>query len=202
MIRKLSLGMIISGMAVTAILTLSGCEAQKSSATTATDNAELKKMVDEDQKIRQTDTIETEPIDKIHRERVLTLLAEGLIKTNEDKWNAALILQHTALTFCNNELKSISPENYLLAFHLARSAFESGLKNAAYLTAATYDRYLLYTQGYQKYGTQRVIDERTNQEIWAPIDPHTTDDERTKYTVPPLKELLKQYPMKPLPASK
>ena len=65
------------------------------------------------------------------------------------------------------------------------------------MTAATYDRYLLYTAGYQKYGTQRVLDELTGEEVWAPINKETTDEERAKYNVPVLKELLKNYKMKP-----
>lgn len=70
------------------------------------------------------------------------------------------------------------------------------------MTAATYDRYLLYTEGYQKYGTQRVPDEVTEEEVWAPIDPKTTDEERAKYNVPPLTELLKKYKIKTFPNSK
>jgi hypothetical protein len=52
---------------------------------------------------------------------------------------------------------------------LAKSAKESGLKNGAYMVAATFDRYLLYTEGYQKYGTQKIADEKTNNFVWAPI---------------------------------
>lgn len=161
------------------------------------DNPELKEMVRKDQEIRQNDTLDWEPIDQTHRERVMWLLANGKVRTNEDKLNASLLLQHTALTFCSDELKSISPENYLMAHQLARSAFEGGEKGAAYMTAVTYDRYLLYTAGYQKYGTQRVPDEVTGEEVWAPIDTKTTDEERAKYNVPSLKELLKKYRMKP-----
>ena len=160
------------------------------------DNAELKSMVVKDQEIRENDTLDWEPIDKTHREQVMWLLANGKVITSEDKLNAALLLQHTALTFCNGELKSISPENYLMAHQLSKSAFESGAKNAAYMTAVTYDRYLLYTTGMQKFGTQRVLDDISKEEVWAPIDPQTTDAERTKYNVPPLNELLKKYKMK------
>jgi hypothetical protein len=186
-----------------AVISLAACKPQnKTISVTVSDNPQLKELVRIDQQMRQNDTLDMEPVDKKHREIVLSLLANGLIKTNEDKFNASLILQHTALTFCNDKLRSISPENYLLAHQLAKSAFESGDKSAAYMTAATYDRYLLYTEDYQKYGTQRVIDEPTGQEVWAPIDPGTTDQERAKYNVPPLSELLKKYRMKPFPNSK
>jgi len=180
-----------------------GCKVQNGVVSTSvSDNSQLEELVRVDQQMRQNDTLDMEPVDKEHRAIVMSLLASGLIKTNKDKFNAALILQHTALTFCNNKLRSISPENYFLAHQLAKSAFESGDKSVAYMTAATYDRYLLYTEDYQKYGTQRVLDEKTGEEVWAPIDPKTTDEERAKYNVPPLTELLKQYKMKPFPNSK
>lgn len=162
-------------------------------------NEELGKMVIKDQEMRTSDNGEPlEPADQAHRLRVMELLANGQIKTAIDKFNAALILQHTALTFCNEKLVSISPENYYLAYELCKSAFESGYKEAGYLTAATYDRYMLYTQGYQKYGTQKIYDDKTDQMLWAPIDSSTTDEERQKYNVQPLTELLKENPMKPI----
>ncbi len=181
-----------------------GCKVQnKIRSTNLNDNSQLKELVRLDQQMRQSDTVvEMEPIDKQHRAIVMFLLASGQIKTSKDKFNASLILQHTALTFCNNKLVSISPENYFLAYQLAKSAFESGDKSVAYMTAATYDRYLLYTEGYQKFGTQRVPDEVTGEEVWAPIDTKTTDEERAKYSVPPLTELLKKYKVKPFPNSK
>jgi hypothetical protein len=186
-----------------AIVVMAGCKVRNQAMSkNVNDNAELKKLVVIDQQMRQNDTLDMEPIDKKHRAIVISKLANGLIKTNQDKFNASLILQHTALTFCNGKLVSISPENYLLAHELTKSAFEAGDKSVAYMTAVTYDRYLLYTEGYQKYGTQRVNDELTGEEIWAPIDPNTSDKERKKYNVPPLSELLKKYKMKPFPTSK
>jgi hypothetical protein len=183
---------------------LTGCKVlNKTTSTGLSDNMQLKELVRMDQQMRQSDTVvEMEPIDKQHRAIVMTLLANGQIKTSTDKFNASLILQHTALTFCNGKLASISPENYFLAYQLAKSAFESGDKSSRYMTAATYDRYSLYTEGYQKYGTQRVPDEVTGEEVWAPIDPKTTDEERAKYSVPPLRDLLKKYKLKPFPNSK
>jgi hypothetical protein len=60
--------------------------------------------------------------------------------------------------------------------------------------AASFDRYLSFTEGYQKYGTNRVINQETGNEEWVPIDRKTPDSERAKYGVPPLAVLLKQYP--------
>lgn len=160
------------------------------------DNEDLVRMVLEDQEIRNKDDADFEPLDKTHRNKVFELLANGLVTTNKDKLNAALILQHTALVFCNDELNSISAENYLLAYHLSKSAFENGELSAANFVAVTLDRYLLYTVGYQKYGTQRVFDDETNEEMWAPIDSLTTDEERRKYGVPSKDSLLLRFKIK------
>lgn len=158
-------------------------------------NRLLRELAKEDQDSRRGK--EVARTDQERGDIVLSLLGRGELKVPEDKANAALILQHTGLTFCDKRLVSRSPDNYLLAHHLAKSAFESGYKEARYLVAQTIDRYLTFTQGYQKYGTQRLNDPETGKEGWVPIDRKTTDGERAKYGVPPLAELLKQYPEQP-----
>lgn len=125
---------------------------------------------------------------------VLALIGRGSLRVPEDKYNAALILQHTGLTFCDKRLVSLSPDNYLLAHNLFKSAFEAGYKDARYLVAASIDRYLSFTEGYQKYGTNRINNQETGKEELVPIDRKTSDSERARYGVPPLSELLKQYP--------
>ena len=89
---------------------------------------------------------------------------------------------------------------HLLAHHLAKSALEEGHERARHLVAQTIDRYLSMTQGYQKYGTNRFINQQTGEEELAPIDRNTSDAERAKYGVPPLAELLKQFPEQKKPA--
>lgn len=173
--------------------------ASKNDGNKFSNNLELKKMVEKDQAIRMSNDVSNlEEIDQLHRNRVFELIALDSIKTNEDKIHAALILQHTALEYCGDKLKSISPENYLLAYQFSKSAFNNGYKIAANFVAVTYDRYLLYTKGYQKYGTQRVFEDKTGEEVWAPIDQSTTDQERALYNVPPLDSLLSKYKMKSL----
>ena len=86
-------------------------------------------MADEDQRMRMSE--ETDPkleneADQRHRLRVLELLADGRIVLPEDKFRAALLLQHTTAIFCDGKLKSESLENYLLAHFLARSAALAG----------------------------------------------------------------------------
>lgn len=158
------------------------------------DNVELQKLVDADQKDRSTDS--DEPIalkDDVRRKRVLELLAKSKIVTPKDKYNVALILQHTGMVFVDNQLKSKSVENHFLAYQLAKSAFEEGYQDAQYFVAVTYDRYSWMAFGYQKYGTQTTyIDDKP---VWVTIDPATTNEERAHYNVPPLEELLKQKPM-------
>jgi hypothetical protein len=125
---------------------------------------------------------------------VLEILAKGEALSAEDKFHAALILQHTGVTYCDGVLKSLSVENYLLAHHLFKQAFEEGLVAAGYLTAASMDRYLTFTLGTQRYGTNRLIDQDTGEEVLVPIDRSVSDEERAKYGVPPLRELLARYP--------
>lgn len=168
--------------------------------TAQADNAVIIQMFALDQAMRQDPLGNWEETDQRHRQKVMQILAAGQLKTPHDKLRAALIMQHTPLMFCNGKLKSTSPENYLLASMLAQSALDAGLTEAAYMVAAATDRYLLYTQGQQKFGTQRIIDDNGTTELWAPIDTTTSDTERAKYGVLPLAELLQQYPMQKVPA--
>jgi hypothetical protein len=64
------------------------------------------------------------------------------------------------------------------------------------------DRYLSMTVGTQKYGTNREVNQKTEKEEWVPIDRKTTDAERAKYGIPPLAELLKQFPEQATPKKK
>ena len=125
---------------------------------------------------------------------VLELIGQGVVQSPEDKFNAAIVLQHTGLTVCDDRLVSFSPDNYLLAHHLLKSAFEGGYKKARYYVAASIDRYLSFTEGYQKYGTNVLINQKTGKEELVPIDRKTSDSERAKYGVSPLVDLLKQFP--------
>lgn len=155
-------------------------------------NPLLKELAKEDQANQNG-----EKITRTNEERiklVLGLIAQGALITPEDKFNAAIVLQHTGLTFCEKRLVGISPDNYLLGHYLSKSAFEAGYKDARYLVAQSIDRYLSFTEGYQKYGTNRITNQETGKEELVPIDRKTSDSERAKYGVPPLSELLKQYP--------
>ena len=155
-------------------------------------NRVLRELAKEDQDAQMDKKVERTDEDRI--KIVLSILGEGTQLIPEDKFNAALVLQHTPGTFCEKRFLSKSPDNYLLAYHLFKSAFEAGHKDARILVASSLDRYLGFTQGYQKYGTNRVINQDTGKEELVPIDRKTSDEERAKYGVPPLAELLKRYP--------
>ena len=183
-------------------------------ATRMVDNQLIKELYQKDIEIREldakTDTVNLENYDKKHREKIFELLAENKVNTANDKFRAALILQHTAAKFCEGELTSISPENFLLAYKLSTTAL-SMLEKAEDTTtlskghiqrmiALNYDRYLLYSFGFQKFGTQFVFDDKTEEMLLAPIDTTLSNDsERAKYFVEPINVLLKKYKMKPMP---
>jgi hypothetical protein len=158
-------------------------------------NQLLKELAKEDRDSRSGKEIARTDAERI--KLVLSQIGAGEVKLPEDKFNAALVLDHTPLTFRDKLLVSTSPDNYLLAHYLAKSAFEAGYKPARELVAMTIDRYLTFTVGYQKYGTNRIINQETGQEELVPIDRETPDSERAKYGISSLAELLKRYPEQP-----
>lgn len=160
----------------------------------------LREMAKEDQDSRTGKTIAR--TDDERRKIVLEIIGKGELKGPQDKFDAALILQHTGMTFCDDRLVSYSADNYLIAHYLFQSAYDGGIKDALYLIAASMDRYLSMTDGTQKYGTNREYNQKTQKEEWVPIDRKTTDAERAKYGVPPLAELLKLYPEQATPKKK
>lgn len=152
----------------------------------------LRELAQEDQAARTGNKVTRTDEDRIAQ--VLEVLGRGAALTPEDRCHAALVLQHTPLAYCDGKLTSQSPHNYLLAHQLAKSAFQAGHAPARHLVAQTLDRYLSFTVGTQKYGTNRLIHPETGKETWVPIDRTTTDEERRRYGVPPLAELLKRFP--------
>lgn len=174
------------------------------------DNPKIEKLFLKDNEIREldakTDTVVLENYDKIHRDKIFELLATNQVITPRDKFRAALILQHTAAKYCEGQLTSLSPENFLLAYHLSSKALAEleelkdsvsiRKENYSRMIALNYDRYLLYSFGYQKYGTQFVFDNQ-GEMLLAPIDTTlATNEERKRYNVETLDQLLKKHKMK------
>jgi hypothetical protein len=189
------------------------CSKKNEQVVETKDNRLIKELYLKDVEIREldakTDTVNLEDYDKVHREQIFQLLAENRVVTYKDKIRAAWILQHTAAKFCDKELTSISPENFLLAYKLSSTALSQlemakdtltiRKENIARIVALNYDRYLLFTFGYQKFGTQFVFDDKTDEMLLAPIDTTLSSDvERIKYNVEPLSVLLSKNRMKPM----
>jgi hypothetical protein len=99
---------------------------------------------------------------------------------------AAADLYHAALLFQQGDMV----EDASRAYELARAAAEQGEERARWLTAAAYDRWLMYQSKPQKYGTQYVSD-GIRQRLWD-VDPDTTDAERAAWNVPPLEEQIQK----------
>jgi len=197
------------------LVSLAGCAYKtKNKITLLDDNPLIKELYDKDLEIREldarTDTINLEEYDKKHREQIFQILAENKVVTPKDKIRSAWILQHTAAKLCDGELTSISPENFLLAYKLSSSALSQletekdtltiRKENVPRIIALNYDRYLLFSFGYQKFGTQFVFDEKTDRMLLAPIDTTLANDrEREKHNVEPLSVLRNKYKIKPMP---
>ena len=133
--------------------------------------------------------------DSERRKRLEGIIESGGLKEPEDYYHAAWILNHGE-----------SVEEIWQAHILAKEAVELGLCRARWLTAATYDRWLMYQGKPQKYGTQIVPDGK-RQRVWD-VDPVISDEERAEWDVPSLaemkrraEEVTRHEPMPPMTAS-
>lgn len=207
--------LIVKTFSLATLILISSCTVKKKEIAIATkDNALIEELYLKDIEIREldakTDTVNLENYDKVHRAQLFQLLAENKVVTSRDKIRAAWILQHTAAKFCDGELTSISPENFLLAYQLSSTALAEleiendtltiQKENIPRIVALNYDRYLLFTFGYQKFGTQFTFDDKTGEMLLAPIDTTlSNDEERKKHNVETLNVLLTNYKLKPMP---
>lgn len=113
-------------------------------------NAEMTRLFDADQAARKDgfdgdwDRIEAE--DAQRRARTGALIVAGSLRSGTDFYHAAYIYQHGG-----------EPDDYLKAHVLATSAVAKGRADAAWIAAATLDRYLKAIGRSQIYGTQYSI---------------------------------------------
>ena len=120
-------------------------------AEVTTPNAEMASIFDADQKDRQgplassADWGAIEKADMVRRKRVAALLSSGALHTADDYRKAAFVFQHGGQS-----------DDYLLAHTLALIAVAKGDSGAAWIGAATLDRYLQSAGQPQIYGTQFV----------------------------------------------
>lgn len=123
--------------------------------------------------------------DRLRRRRVDELVAAGEVTTANDYFHAAMIFQHGGELHC-----------FWRAHELALNAVELGHEgeawwnSAAWLAAASYDRWLMWQGKPQKYGTQYVV-EGGDRLLWE-VDPETTDEERALWNVPCLADALEK----------
>lgn len=112
-------------------------------------SAEMQRIMDEDQKPRQSinmshaDWPTINKQDEERRREVYLLLSNGALHTGKDFENAAFVFQHGS-----------TPDDYLLAHTLAMIAVARGNPGALWIATATLDRYLTAMKQPQIYGTQ------------------------------------------------
>lgn len=128
-------------MILTALLVLA------SSVAYAQDNEPLQKIFEQDQRVREAVKNGASPprvADELQRRvQVFGLIADEKLTTGNDYIRALIILQHTTLEHTESGgLKSMSPENHVLAFQLARRAHELGHEKGAHFLVWTYNYYL------------------------------------------------------------
>ena len=113
------------------------------------------------------------------RKRVMEIIAQKELLSAEDYFHAAWIMNH-----------GDTPEDAYHAHNLALRASELGYRPARWLTAASYDRWLMYQGQPQKYGTNYIFDGNRDR-LWD-VDPSTTDVERADWDFPPLTEQIRK----------
>ncbi len=145
----------------------------------ATPNPDMRAIFAEDQAARQSLSMVGSggraliEQDAARRERTRALLTRGELRAGEDFRNAAFVLQH-----------GTAPDDFLLAHTLALIALARGDRSAAWIAAATFDRYLHSIGRPQIYGTQFSPGSAADQ---APYDQALISDAlRRELHVPPL----------------
>lgn len=139
------LAVILAGAAS---LVLAGCgPSRPADAPAVADNPRLVALFAEDQAARRDGVVDlTEGMaDGERQAAVRRLLAEDQIRSGADYARAAFILQHGK-----------TADDYLLAHALATAALAQGHQDAAWIAAASLDRYLQATGRPQIYGTQFI----------------------------------------------
>lgn len=153
------------------------------------DNGELAKLFADDQAARSSgltaiDWSAVAREDNARRVRVREMIDAGEVKTGADYHAAAFVFQH-----------GDGPEDYLLAHALAVTAVAKGYNGAAWIAAATLDRFLQNIERAQIYGTQFQTspDGKTTQGKYDSA--LVSDSMREASRVPPLAEQEAQRKM-------
>jgi hypothetical protein len=158
--------------------------AEAPAAPAAKDDEELARLFREDQADRKAAKIDwavVGPRDRKREARVKELYKGNRLRTGADCYHAAMVLQHGP-----------APEDYLLAHELCVVAVGKGEKRAAWLAAASEDRFLMSVGRPQRFGTQFRGDAPGGKIRLYKVDPGVTDDLRRAFGVPPLADAKAQ----------
>lgn len=117
--------------------------------------------------------------DRERRRRAEIIIATTGLQTPQDYYHAAMIFMH-------GESGDDAWRAYMFASHAANDSY----RPARWLSAAAYDRWLVYQGKPQKFGTQIVLDGRRFR--LCDVDPATKDAERAEWDVPPLEEMRRR----------
>ena len=145
------------------------------------DSQELRHLMDEDQADRQSNQIkwaEVLPRDRARLSRVKSLYASGAIRTAEDYYHAALVLQHSEVA----EGFLLAHEFCVAAMMLGKNDIESGS-----LGAAAEDRFLMNIGRPQRFGTQYRSEGQGPLRLYQVAD-GVSDELRKVMAVPSLTE--------------
>jgi len=146
----------------------------------AANNVELQQLFEADQNMRRNPEItwdEIDELDKRHRIHVMSMLAQGMIKTGLDYFHAAVIFQHGE-----------SVADIRLAHSFASISASLGYERATWLQAASWDRLLMYFEQPQWYGTQFVMNDEGDWQLYEVDRNVVTDEQRAEWRVPSLAE--------------
>jgi hypothetical protein len=119
--------------------------------------------------------------DEARRQEILTLLAQGKVRTAQDYFYSAVIFHHGQTN-----------DHYRTASSLAWIAATLDPKpDYLYFTASTWDRMMLKRDQSQWYGVQEKRDENGKRVGFYPInDTAITDEERVRFQVKPRSRLM------------
>ncbi len=118
--------------------------------------------------------------DAIRRKKIQEIFQKGGLKTGRDYYIAAMIFHHGP---------TIKDAKRAITF--SQKSFEFNYNKARWLCAATVDRLLTKKGKRQKFGTQFFKKTQKSSWVLRPINLKTTDAERAKFNVSPLKEIKK-----------
>jgi hypothetical protein len=169
-------------VAIALLLTATSVVSPSSPAeTSSADHEELKRLMAQDQADREGKTVDwtaVAPRDRARLARVKALYASGAVRTANDYYHAALVLQH-----------GDAPEDFQLAHDFCVAAMMLGKNDraSASLAAAAEDRFLMNIGRPQRFGTQYRSEGSGPLRLYT-VGRDVNDDLRRLMGVPPLAE--------------